>query len=54
MNISLNASQSWDSSPPVCLNSSKSWEPEPSFGGTLQLSFDTAKAQTRSKLQTEM
>ena len=47
VNISLNASQSWDSSPPVSLNSSKSWEPEPSVGGTLQLSFDTTKAQTR-------
>jgi hypothetical protein len=47
LNISLNASQSWDSSPPVALSTPKSWEPEPSFGGALRLSFDTIKSQTR-------
>ena len=46
LNISLNASQSWDSSPPVAVQSLNSWEPAISFGGALRLNFDVAKAQT--------
>ena len=47
LNISLNANQAWDSDPPVAVSSPNSWQPETSFGGTLQLGFDTVKSQTR-------
>ena len=46
VNISLNASQSWDSNPPVGVTSGNSWEPASSFGGTLELNLDATKSKT--------
>lgn len=47
LKVSVNASQSWDSNPPVTSQQHpSSWQPEPAFGGNLQLLSATGKYQS--------